>query len=307
MLDINVLAPSLTVAAPLTGARYGDMDNARSETWDDLGRLWGAWVWRTTPMKAATAEGGGSKCGEGQIMLGQLWQLPESDSEAGLAELKRLVQEDEEAKGAEAASSTSQKADQARALTAEMQTYYSQQTIQRLKDVSAPPPKVVLVYRGERELTVGWANPLKVESVVEVLVLVRPMNNVMVAARQQRRRTVEVTQEAATAAEEDQNAGTGEHAHAGDQVVLVATPWGAKSAGDAVLGSSSPRNIAQALRDRHPLMGGVCASTAATAGARDASTLGGVRCPPKAAVSEWREIYRGPKNGCRVSRLKPCW
>ena len=24
------------------------------------------------------------------------------------------------------------------------------------------------------------------------------------------------------------------------------------------------------------------------------------------AVREWRELYRGPKNGCRISRLKPC-
>ena len=45
-------------------------------------------------------------------MLGKLWQLPASDSEAGLEELKRLVKEDEAEKAAEEAGSASRKAAQ---------------------------------------------------------------------------------------------------------------------------------------------------------------------------------------------------
>ena len=31
VLDIDLLTPSVTVAAPMPGASYGDMDNARAE------------------------------------------------------------------------------------------------------------------------------------------------------------------------------------------------------------------------------------------------------------------------------------
>ena len=143
VLDIDLLTPSVTVAAPMPGASYGDMDNARAEVWDDLGRLWGAWVWRTVPTKASNAAIKAESAEGSQTMLGKLWQLPASDSEAGLEELKRLVKDDEAEKAAEEAGSASRKAAQAQELTNNMQTYYSQQTIQRIKDVSGPAPKVI--------------------------------------------------------------------------------------------------------------------------------------------------------------------
>ena len=163
-----------------------------------------------------------------------------------------------------------------------MQTYYSQQTIQRIKDVSGPAPKVVLVHRGERELTVGWANPKAAESVVEVLVLVRQTLTISsTATRKGASRSAMESDSGGEATEED--------------MALVATPWGARLGGaslrvyllfdsreysltflsceltnpllqDAPLGMTSARSASKALRDRHPLMRGVSTSVAAAGG-----------------------------------------
>ena len=51
-----------------------------------------------------------------------------------------------------------------------------------------------------------------------------------------------------------------------EDMALVATPWGARLGGDAPLGMTSARSASKALRDRHPLMGGVSTSVAAAGG-----------------------------------------
>ena len=69
-------------------------------------------MWRTVPTKASNAAIKAESAEGSQTMLGKLWQLPASDSEAGLEELKRLVKDDEAEKAAEEAGSASRKAAQ---------------------------------------------------------------------------------------------------------------------------------------------------------------------------------------------------
>ena len=183
------------------------------------------------------------------------------------------------------------------------------------------------MHRGERELTVGWANPKAAESVVEVLVLVRQTLTISsTATRKGASRSAMESDSGGEATEED--------------MALVATPWGARLGGaslrvyllfdsrkysltflsceltnlllqDAPLGMTSARSASKALRDRHPLMRGVSTSVAAAGGGvTDCSSSDFSSSPahrhnyPMQAVREWRELYRGPKNGCRISRLK---